>query len=333
MAGWTDLSNLWNTFKELDIRPLRDDAERAISLAIVGVVDAGKSTLIHALRHGARTRERVIIPAIEAYLAEKERIASVDLIVLVVDATRDDFSLEVTPVREWVAAGRSVLVFYNKMDALRDANSIGASLALWQNARVAFGSALDPQSLENDFIPRVLDALPDRHPALARRFPLFRETVARELIGETCRANALYALGTGLAETIPVLDIPFNVADIMILTKNQALMAYKLGLALGLSTRWQDHVAELGGAIGSGFLWRQIARQLVGLIPVWGIIPKVAVAYAGTFAVGEAILYWYKTGKKISGRGMRELYGRALARGKQMAQELVARTPKLPMLR
>jgi uncharacterized protein (DUF697 family) len=114
----------------------------------------------------------------------------------------------------------------------------------------------------------------------------------------------------------------------IVLTKNQALLVYKLGLALGLPTRWQAHVTELGSVVGVGFLWRQIARQLVGLIPVWGIVPKVAVAYAGTYAVGEAILYWYQTGHKISGREMRELYAGALARGKQIAQEIVTRAPK-----
>lgn len=80
--------------------------------------------------------------------------------------------------------------------------------------------------------------------------------------------------------------------------------------------------------VGVGFLWRQIARQIVGLIPIWGIAPKVAVAYAGTYAVGEAILYWYQTGHKMSGRGMGDLYANAFARGKQIAQEIVTHAPK-----
>jgi len=71
-----------------------------------------------------------------------------------------------------------------------------------------------------------------------------------------------------------------------------------------------------------------VARQLVGLIPVWGILPKVAVAYAGTYAVGEAIVRWYQTGHKVSGRGMRELYAEALVRGKQVAQNLLERAPR-----
>jgi uncharacterized protein (DUF697 family) len=221
-------------------------------------------------------------------------------------------------------------VFYNKMDAVRDAVAL-AGAEPWNSGRVAFGSALDPNSLETEFIPRVLEALPERHLSLARHFPLFRMAVAREVINDTSFANATYSIGTGLAEVIPALDIPFNVADIVILTKNQALMVYKLGLALGLSPRWQDHVTQLGGVVGAGFMWRQVARQLVGLIPVWGILPKVAVAYAGTYAVGQAVIYWYQTGHKMTGAGMRQMYADALAHGRQVAQGLLERRP-LPRL-
>ncbi len=342
----------------------------------------GKSTLIAALRHDARAREKVISPTIEADLDSAERAAAANLIVLMLDATQSEYSAEAKLYSAWKNASRiadpaipsgNVLVFYNKMDAVtrhngrislhldsgeprdlaphhpgrirldpeskdaaddardasaRDTMARSASRMPWSDGRIAFGSALDPDSLATDFVPRVLDALPGQHLALARRYPLFRFAAARELIADTSLANATYALGTGLAEVIPALDIPFNVADIVILTKSQALMVYKLGLALGLSTRWQDHVAQLGGVVGAGFLWRQIARQLIGLIPVWGIVPKVAIAYAGTYAVGEAILYWYRTGHKISGKGMRDVYVDALARGRQVAQNLMSRAPR-----
>lgn len=328
MAGWTDLGNIWNTFKELDIRPLAEEAERPLVLAFVGAAEVGKSTLIAALRHDKRAREKVIAPTVEADLDAASRVGAADLIVLMLDATRGDFTTEARWYAEWRGAGRSVVVFYNKMDAAQDANIVSTTMTPWVGARVAVGSAIDPESLGQSFVPRVMDALKEQRLSLARHFPLFRLAVARELINDTSFASASYALGTGFAEIVPALDIPFNVADMIILTKNQALMVYKLGLALGLPTRWQAHVAELGGVIGAGFVWRQIARQLVGLIPVWGIVPKVAVAYAGTYAVGEAILYWYQTGHKMSGRGMRELYADALARGKQIAQEIVTRAPK-----
>lgn len=331
MANWHDLGNIWTTFKEIDIRPIAQDAERPISIAVVGADGAGKTTLISTLRHDDRAREKTITPVIEANLDAAHQLGSTDLIILVLDATRTDFSAQGLLYHQWLAENRNVLVFYNKMDAVVDVNALSTAVTPWSGARVASGSVIDPGSLNATFIPRLLDALPDRHLSIARHYPLFRMSVSRKLVGDTAVASASYALTTGLAQLVPVLDIPFTAADVLILTKNQALMVYKLGLALGLSTRWQDHVAELGGVVGVGFLWRQIARELIGLIPGWGILPKVAVAYAGTFAVGEAILRWYQTGRKVSGSGMRELYTDALVRGKQIAQNLIDNIPRPAM--
>lgn len=334
MPAWRELGNIWTTFKQLDIRPIQEEAEKPLALAFVGAEGAGKSTLIAALRHDARSREKVLTPTIEADLNASNQLGAADLIVLVLDATRSDFSAEAMRFREWRDAGRNVVVFYNKMDTVRDGNVVGDSVTAWGSTRPAFGSALDPASLLTEFVPRVMEAVPEQHLSLARHYPIFRIAVAREMINDTSFANASYALGTGLAEVIPVLDIPFNVADIVVLTKNQALMVYKLGLALGLPLRWQEHVTQLGGVVGAGFVWRQVARQLIGLVPVWGIIPKVAVAYAGTYAVGQAVIYWYQTGHKVTGSNMRQLYADAMAHGRQVAQNLIERRPRpsLPAL-
>jgi uncharacterized protein (DUF697 family) len=164
--------------------------------------------------------------------------------------------------------------------------------------------------------------------ALGRQFPLFRQTIAHHLIDDTCIANAAYAFSTGLAEVIPVLDVPLNLTDMIVLTKSQAFLAYKLGLTLGFSVNWQDYVTEFGSVVGSGFLWRQVARQLIGLIPVWGIVPKVAIAYAGTFVVGNAVLQWYTTGRHISRQQLQVLYLEAFQQGKLMARRLVDKVPR-----
>lgn len=328
MAGWSDLGNIWNTLKELDLRPLAEEAERPLVIAIVGAAGVGKSTLIAALQRTPWAHTPILAPTLELRLDAATRAESAELIVLMLDATHDDFAHEVQLFTDWQRAGHNIVVFYNKMDVVPDARLVNATLMLWAGARVAWGIATDTTSLTQSLVPRVMEALKEHKLALARQYPLFRSAVARDLINDTSFANASYALSTGVAEILPALNIPFNVADMLILTKNQALMVYKLGLALGLPTDWQAHVAELGSVVGAGFIWRQIARQLVGLIPGWGIIPKVAVAYAGTYAVGEAIWHWYQTGHKLSGRGMREVYADALARGKQMAHEIVARAPK-----
>lgn len=337
MPDWRDLGNIWKTFKELDVRPIQAEAEQPLTIAFVGADGVGKSTLIKALSTFARPREKLFSLAVECNLSDLRPAADADLIVLVLDAAQREFAAESYIYSELKNGGRNVLVLYNKMDTLTTApgtdNSVAVTNLPWTSDRFAFGSAIDPALLENDFVPRVMEALPKQQLALSRRYPLFRYAVARKLTGDGAFANASYSLGTGLAEIIPVLDIPFNVADMVVLTKNQAIMVYKMGLALGLSPRWQDQLAQLGGVIGAGFLWRQLARQLVGLIPGWGILPKVAITYAGTFAVGEAVVYWYKTGHKLSREAMQRNYRDSLARGKSIAQNLLGRPPRLALPR
>jgi len=278
--------------------------------------------------------EQVIGATIEVELSGplsepvKVELSRADLIILVLDVTHNDYAAEIALYEEWQRAARRVVVFYNKMDLAIDANAIAPTLLPWVGARVAFGIAKDIKSLAIEFVPRVIDALKERQLSLARHYPLFRIAVAREMTSDTSFANASYALGTGLAEVVPVLNVPFNVADMLVLTKNQALLAYKLGLALGLPTRWQEHVVQLSGVISAGFLWRQAARQLIGLIPVWGIVPKVAIAYAGTYIIGEAIVNWYLTGDKFSSSQMRQVYANAITRGQQVARGLVLKARK-----
>jgi hypothetical protein len=120
-----------------------------------------------------------------------------------------------------------------------------------------------------------------------------------------------------------------NVADVIILTKNQIFLAYKLGLALGMSTQIQSYISTFGGVLGAGFFWRQLAHMLVGVIPAWGIIPKMGVSYAGTYVVGNVVLRWYLTGKHISKAQMRQLYSQAFSRGKQVAANIVSRRKRV----
>jgi uncharacterized protein (DUF697 family) len=199
---------------------------------------------------------------------------------------------------------------------------------VWDTRAIVYGDVDNVHTLHDSFVPAVIAMLPEILPALARSFPLFRVQVANKLINETCISNSAYSFSTGLGEMIPMLGIPLTVADIFVLTKMQAFMVYKLGLALGLSTNWQDYVVEFGGVLGGGFLWRQAARSLVGLIPVYGIIPKVAIAYAGTYVVGHVILRWYLTGKHLSRSEMGALFKEAMLKGREAAKRITHRKPK-----
>ena len=80
------------------------------------------------------------------------------------------------------------------------------------------------------------------------------------LIEDTARTNALYSLTTGLAEVVPVLNVPLNLADVIVLTKNQLLMSYRVALAAGKRGSGTELMAEVAGVIGGGLLLRQAGR-------------------------------------------------------------------------
>ena len=327
MAKPADLMNTWNTIKEVDLRPLRQQALNGVRIAIVGAPGSGRSTLASQMRSDpAKPENESNTPVLVLDLENAPQAGAADVIILMIDSRREDSSQEQALAGLWANAGKRVLVFINEFEEPQGSASI-VSWADWSKRRIVHGSALNDAFLISKFAPAILDLAPGLTLGLARHFPLFRVPVAHSLINDTCLSNAAYSLSTGLAEIVPIFDVPMNVTDMFVLTKTQAYLVYKLGLAFGFSTQWQDYVAEFGSVLGTGFLWRQIARSLIGLIPVYGIIPKVGVSYAGTYVVGNAILQWYLTGRHISAKQMRELYRHAFDRGKETAQRLLAKAP------
>lgn len=329
MPSWFDIGNIWKNLREVDLRPIRAQAEHATTIAVVGDDETSKTSLIRALCEAPRRTSpesdagQAGPPPSNLTFAQASGELDADLLVLVYDATGADRSDVRSLAEKWRAEGKRFVVVYDRPEVAG-----GVDRTVWPGVAVLVGPIENRNFLESELVPAVLAQMPDNHLSLARYFPLFRVRVAQQLIAETSTANATYALSTGLAEIVPILDVPFNVADMIVLTKAQAIMAYKLGLALGLSARWQDHMTAFGGTIGGGFLWRQLARQLVGLIPVWGIIPKVAVSYAGTYVLGQAILQWYFTGRQLTPEKMRQLYREAFDQGKVKARSLIQRRPR-----
>jgi hypothetical protein len=167
----------------------------------------------------------------------------------------------------------------------------------------------------------------DTRLALSRQLPPLRPTLFERLITETAQANASVALTTGLAEVVPILTAPLNLGDIAILTKNQLLLGYRIVLAAGRSGEPRALIAEIAGVLGSGFLFRQAARQLVGLIPIAGIVPKVAIAYSGTWAIGRAIVLWVTEGREITPASVQSLTRDGLERGRALAESMLRQRP------
>jgi hypothetical protein len=257
VANLKDISSVWNNIKEIDLKPIRETATRPIRIAIVGEPGSGRHTLAEQMRTDPvrpdiHTQSAILFPVLDETLV----VPNADLIIVIVDGTRTDFSHEQMLVKTWNDAGKNVLVIINKLDLL-ERNIINDTLEVWQADKVLFGSVNDTTYLQHEFIPAVLELLPQQHLSLGRHFPLFRVPIGRQLINDTCFSNAAYSFSTGLAEIVPVMTIPLTVTDMVILTKSQAFLAYKLGLLVGFSTNWQDYLTEFGGVIGGGFVWNK----------------------------------------------------------------------------
>lgn len=178
-------------------------------------------------------------------------------------------------------------------------------------------------------IERLLDQRPDWSLSLARHFPGFRNEVSQRLIFNVSRVNAEVAIVSSLPQSLPVLAPLFPAVattDILILTKNQIMMLMRLAAAHGLEPVVTKRLKELVPIVGGAFGWRAIARQLVGLVPGGaGVVVKGTVAFTGTYAVGQAVLYYYQTRRMPTRAELKQLYVEAASVARGVVAEAVQR--------
>lgn len=329
-----DISGVWNTIREINVADIREAAEEPITLALIGDPEA-RARVAQALV--STPDKRATGPTPEALRqfelpVGRERqgaLSQAALVLLAVDGTQPlplDFGSTLDKLSLLAAPTLIVCLGARRLPDTRqgDAADIGATEVVF------VGETMDIAAM-NLVATEVVERLPqEQRIAAARRLPGLREAAARDLIADTSFSNATYALTSALPELVPMLNIPLNAADLLVLTKNQALMVYRLGLAFGASGDFQAQMREILPVIGGGFMWRQLARQLIGLVPGFGLAPKVAVAYAGTYAAGHAALVWYSRGETLSKGALGRLYRQSITIGRQRAQELLARRQAKP---
>lgn len=177
----------------------------------------------------------------------------------------------------------------------------------------------------NRLVDRLLDVRPDLLLALGRRYPGLRKRVAERVIHDTSLANAEFAMLNALPGVIPIIAplLPAAaISDIFLLTKNQAMMMYKLAAAHNLPLDIRARSRDLGPLLGNAFGWRAIARELVAVVPGGvGLAARGAIAYAGTAAVGKALNMLYQTGRPATKAQITKFYKEAYAGAKRIAAE------------
>ncbi len=163
---------------------------------------------------------------------------------------------------------------------------------------------------------------------LSRCFPPFRRPVVEKIIFSVSRENGLFALATALPDVAPGLQLPWAVgefaSDTAFLTVNQIRMAFLVAAASDQAVGYREQAAEIASIIAGAFGWRALARELAGKLPLGvGLIPKAAIAFAGTFVVGHSLERLYRTGHGYTREERKQAYGGALERGRHVAASLL----------
>lgn len=178
-------------------------------------------------------------------------------------------------------------------------------------------------------VVEVLDARPDLELALARNLAPVRRPAIGRIVRRIAWENAVFALVTALPDVVPSLaELPWAVgeyaSDTAFLTMNQVRMAFLIAAASDRAVGYRQQRGQIAAIVGGAVGWRGLARELAGKIPFGGgLIPKAAIAYAGTYTVGAGLERFYRLGSGLTRQERREIYESALKRGKELARALV----------
>ena len=165
---------------------------------------------------------------------------------------------------------------------------------------------------------------------LARMFPVFRPLVADRFVNKVSQENALFSLATALPDMIPsFLSLPWIIgefaSDTAFLTANQLKLAFMLAAANGREVGYGEQKREVASVIAGAFGWRALARQLIAKVPFGGgLLPKAAIAYAGTWVVGRSLDKLYRTGNLLSLGERKSVHQDGLEIGRNISRKLLA---------
>lgn len=217
------------------------------------------------------------------------------------------------------------------LQAIVRGSAKGCDIVLYESAILGprHGFAFDPEA-PDDCIRAVLKAREDLMLPLARLFYPFRKRVSHKIIKSVAKENSLFCLATALPDVVPsVFSLPWAAgeygSDAVFLTVNQIRMVFLLAAASDRPVGYREQRSEIASIAASSFGWRALARELVGKIPLGGgLIPKAAIAWAGTFALGLSMERLYRVGYGFSRAERNAVYSDAFHHGKEVAGMLLS---------
>ena len=325
----------WQAIREINPAEVAADLEQPFLIALFGREGSGRKTLARAL-FGVEPSEHVGRELVLAGVAPGAvgAVARPDLALLVLDASQPDWSDERHTAHDVAARGSPLFLVVTHADLLPAAEQAArAARTQFPGHPPELIAVVDPRdsvAARLRLVRPILQTVPQLRLALAHRFPQLRSVVAEDLIRESSRANAQFALMSSLPAMIPVLGtLVGGMADLLVLTKNQAMLVFKLAGVYGRDIDDRTAVLrEIAPVIGGAFVWRTLARTAVGALPpLFSALPKTAVAYIGTYVVGEAARYYYERGHKPPPETIRLFGQQALRRYREVNDRLKQRSP------
>lgn len=186
---------------------------------------------------------------------------------------------------------------------------------------------------ETTLVREILDRKDAPDLALARWFPAFREEATRRIVNRISVENAMFSVATAIPNIAPYIGLVWTPAefasDTAFLTLNQIRMIFSLAAASDRAVGYGEQKPEIASIVTGAFGWRAVARELVGKIPIGGgIVPKAAIAFAGTWVVGASVERFYRIGYGFTRAERKAAYSDAFDRGKDIARGVVQRFRK-----
>ena len=209
-----------------------------------------------------------------------------------------------------------------------------AGLEAPANWRVGYDAFQFRPGHTEQLVTEVLAAREDLSLALARLFSPFHGRVTRDLIHRVSAENAMFSIMSALPNVIPSLaEIPWAfgefASDTAVLTMNQIRMAFHLAAASDHLVGFSEQRTEIGSIVAGAFGWRSLAREFSGKIPFGGgLVPKAAIAYAGTWVAGASLERLYRVGYGLTRQERKRAWDGAFAKGREVAVQLMARVKR-----
>ncbi|MEA2639348.1 MAG: hypothetical protein QOF51_742 [Chloroflexota bacterium] len=303
---------LWSLVREFNLGELREELEQPVRIILAGLPSPDRQVVAECL--GAGATPSVFMVDLPLNDTARRWLESADLVLVVVPEDRSLDATERAAIEVAQRAPAAALVL------------TGRGYGRGQGATQRPGSGLEavidldldrPPEMEIRLVDAVIRLLGTHGLALGRQVPRLRERIVERLIRETAIANAQFAALSALPGWIPILGgLAGDTADLLVLTKNQMLMVYKLAGVYGRDLHHaRTLLLEITPVAGGAFFWRTVARSLVGLLPgPLAVAPKAAIAYVGTATVGEIARRYYRDGVRLSPDAIRDVQRRALAR-------------------